>query len=60
MSIMSNLYFPVHYMVVNPMANTSCDMKISYARHWKDTWTGLEVGHRGAGNSYHSQPKRSD
>lgn len=47
----------VHYMVVNPMANTACDMKVSYARHWKDTWTGLEVGHRGAGNSYHSQPK---
>ncbi|CAL4084008.1 unnamed protein product [Meganyctiphanes norvegica] len=47
----------VHYMVINPMTNTQCDMKVSYARHWKDTWTGLEVGHRGAGNSYHAQPK---
>ncbi|XP_069990448.1 glycerophosphocholine phosphodiesterase GPCPD1 isoform X1 [Penaeus vannamei] len=46
----------VHYMVVYPMP-TRCDMSVSYARHWKDTWKGLEVGHRGAGNSYHSEPK---
>ncbi|KAK7019207.1 Glycerophosphocholine phosphodiesterase gpcpd1 [Halocaridina rubra] len=46
----------VHYMVVYPM-EFGGDMSISYARHWKDSWKGLEVGHRGAGNSYHSEPK---
>ncbi|XP_069179920.1 glycerophosphocholine phosphodiesterase GPCPD1 isoform X2 [Procambarus clarkii] len=46
----------VHYMVVCPMEYGG-DMSVSYARHWKDSWKGLEVGHRGAGNSYHSEPK---
>ncbi|XP_063853803.1 glycerophosphocholine phosphodiesterase GPCPD1-like isoform X3 [Scylla paramamosain] len=46
----------VHYMVVCPM-DYGGDMSVSYARHWKDSWKGLEVGHRGAGNSYHSEPK---
>ncbi|KAG7170910.1 Glycerophosphocholine phosphodiesterase GPCPD1-like 1 [Homarus americanus] len=46
----------VHYMVVNPLEYGG-DMSVSYARHWKDSWKGLEVGHRGAGNSYHSEPK---
>lgn len=59
--ITSAKHFPVgqltvHYMVVYPMDNGG-DMSISYARHWKDSWKGLEVGHRGAGNSYHSEPK---
>ncbi|XP_050702343.1 glycerophosphocholine phosphodiesterase GPCPD1-like, partial [Eriocheir sinensis] len=46
----------VHYMVVYPMDHGG-DMSVSYTRHWKDSWKGLEVGHRGAGNSYHSEPK---
>ncbi|KAK4297274.1 hypothetical protein Pmani_030296 [Petrolisthes manimaculis] len=47
----------VHYMVVCPMLQYECDMSVSYTRHWKDSWKGLEVGHRGAGNSYHPEPK---
>ncbi|KAF2352178.1 Glycerophosphodiester phosphodiesterase domain [Trinorchestia longiramus] len=47
----------VHYMVVKPMPLGASDMSASFARYWKETWTGLEVGHRGAGNSYHSEPK---
>lgn len=27
-------------------------MKCSYTRYWNKKWTGLEVGHRGAGNSF--------
>ncbi|XP_066944816.1 glycerophosphocholine phosphodiesterase GPCPD1 isoform X1 [Macrobrachium rosenbergii] len=46
----------IHYMVVYPM-EFGGDMSVSYARHWKDSWKGLEVGHRGAGNSYHTEPK---
>lgn len=47
----------VHYMVVKPMPMGISDMSASFTRYWKETWKGLEVGHRGAGNSYHSQPK---
>lgn len=27
-------------------------MKTSYSRHWNKKWTGLDVGHRGSGNSF--------
>uniref|UniRef100_A0A2P2I1B8 Glycerophosphocholine phosphodiesterase GPCPD1-like n=1 Tax=Hirondellea gigas TaxID=1518452 RepID=A0A2P2I1B8_9CRUS len=47
----------VHYMVVKPMQSAMSDMSVSFTRYWKDSWKGLQVGHRGAGNSYHSQPK---
>lgn len=47
----------VQYLVVKPMPLGYSDMSVSFARYWKDSWKGLEVGHRGAGNSYHSQPK---
>ena len=29
-----------------------CNFKVSYAKHWKSDWSGLEVAHRGLGNSY--------
>lgn len=29
-------------------------MKHSYIRYWNSKWTGLEVGHRGSGNSFKS------
>ncbi|KAL7632490.1 UNVERIFIED_CONTAM: hypothetical protein RMT77_017203 [Armadillidium vulgare] len=47
----------VSYMLVHPLKEFKCDMKVSYAKYWKETWKGLEVGHRGAGNSFHSQTK---
>lgn len=27
-------------------------MKQSFTRYWKNTWTGLDVGHRGSGTSF--------
>lgn len=30
-------------------------MKYSYLRHWNKKWTGLDVGHRGAGVSFKSE-----
>jgi len=42
----------VEYLIVRPMSGYQCDMSVSYSRHWKHTWRGLEVGHRGAGSSF--------
>ncbi|XP_046443708.1 glycerophosphocholine phosphodiesterase GPCPD1-like [Daphnia pulex] len=42
----------VDYLIVRPMNGFECDMSISFARHWKHSWRGLEVGHRGAGSSF--------
>ena len=32
--------------------STKCNFKVTYAKHWKSDWKGLEVAHRGLGNSY--------
>jgi hypothetical protein len=48
----------VDYLIVRPMEGFNCDTSVSYARHWKHTWRGLEVGHRGAGCSFKEAPKR--
>ena len=31
---------------------SKCIFKVSYAKHWKSNWKGIEVAHRGLGNSY--------
>ncbi|XP_023024329.2 glycerophosphocholine phosphodiesterase GPCPD1 [Leptinotarsa decemlineata] len=40
------------YLVIGPLPSFKCDMSISYARHWKKTRAGLDVGHRGSGSSF--------
>ncbi|KAG5879201.1 hypothetical protein JTB14_030160 [Gonioctena quinquepunctata] len=40
------------YLVIGPLSSFKCDMSISYARHWKKTRAGLDVGHRGSGSSF--------
>jgi len=42
----------VEYLIVRPIEDFDCDMSVSYARYWKHSWRGLEVGHRGAGSSF--------
>ncbi|KAJ8960972.1 hypothetical protein NQ318_020275 [Aromia moschata] len=42
----------VDYLVIGPMPSFKCDLSISYARHWKKTRYGLDVGHRGSGSSF--------
>ncbi|XP_019761372.1 glycerophosphocholine phosphodiesterase GPCPD1-like isoform X2 [Dendroctonus ponderosae] len=42
----------VDYLVIGAMPNYKCDLSISYARHWKKTRAGLDVGHRGSGSSF--------
>jgi len=42
----------VEYLIIRPIEDFECDMSVSYARYWKHSWRGLEVGHRGAGSSF--------
>lgn len=42
----------IEYIQIGPMPNFKCDMSISYARHWKKSRSGLDVGHRGSGSSF--------
>jgi len=39
----------MEYVCVSPVAGNLCDMSVSYVKYWKETWTGLDVGHRGSG-----------
>ncbi|KAL1490478.1 hypothetical protein ABEB36_013165 [Hypothenemus hampei] len=42
----------VDYLIIGALPNYKCDMSISYARHWKKSRSGLDVGHRGSGSSF--------
>ncbi|XP_073995151.1 glycerophosphocholine phosphodiesterase GPCPD1 isoform X2 [Rhodnius prolixus] len=42
----------VEYLVVKPTPNYTCDLSYSLHRQWKETWRGLDVGHRGVGTSF--------
>ena len=42
----------VDYLLVRPMEEAQCLMESSYSRYWRETWRGLDVGHRGAGSSF--------
>lgn len=51
-------FLTVEYLVVTPIANVKCNMKTSMQREWKETWRGLDVGHRGAGSSFKCEIKQ--
>lgn len=42
----------VEYLIVKSMNEQLCDLRVSYMKHWEDTWKGLDVGHRGSGSSF--------
>ena len=42
----------VDYLVVHPTPGLEMDFSISYRNYWNPHWKGLDVGHRGLGNSY--------
>ncbi len=44
--------FSAAYLIVRPLSDVRCDMAVSYSRYWKQTWSGMDVGHRGMGDSY--------
>ncbi|KAJ8680696.1 hypothetical protein QAD02_016483 [Eretmocerus hayati] len=45
----------VEYVTIKPIPDFPWDMSISYAKHWEQRWSGLDVGHRGLGNSFKCQ-----
>merc|ERR1719431_423315 len=40
------------YLLVKPVADTKMDFSSSHCNYWEEDWHGLDVGHRGLGNSY--------
>lgn len=42
----------IGYLIVKPMPEQLCNLKVSFAKYWDPAWTGLEVGHRGLGASF--------
>ncbi|XP_011506592.1 PREDICTED: glycerophosphocholine phosphodiesterase GPCPD1-like [Ceratosolen solmsi marchali] len=47
----------VEYVTIKPIPDFPWDMSISYAKHWEQRWSGLDVGHRGLGTSFTCQMK---
>lgn len=50
--IQSKVLFSADYLVIKPIENYTCDMSTSYAKYWKHSLQGLDVGHRGLGTSF--------
>lgn len=44
--------FRIDYIVVTALKDYCCDLQVSYARHWKSSWAGLDVAHRGLGSNF--------
>ncbi|XP_075211409.1 glycerophosphocholine phosphodiesterase GPCPD1-like isoform X2 [Lycorma delicatula] len=42
----------VEYLVVKPISDYNLSMQSSMQTNWKETWRGLDVGHRGVGSSF--------
>ncbi|XP_031779389.1 glycerophosphocholine phosphodiesterase GPCPD1 isoform X2 [Nasonia vitripennis] len=47
----------VEYVTIKPIPDFPWDMSISYAKHWEQRWSGLDVGHRGLGTSFTCEMK---
>ncbi|CAH1391360.1 unnamed protein product [Nezara viridula] len=48
----------LEYLVVKPTVHYTCDLSYSLHKQWKETWHGLDVGHRGAGGSFRGDIKQ--
>lgn len=42
----------VDYLVIRPLQEVEMDFSVTYRNYWDKEWSGLDVGHRGLGNSY--------
>uniref|UniRef100_A0A336KEV4 CSON008817 protein n=1 Tax=Culicoides sonorensis TaxID=179676 RepID=A0A336KEV4_CULSO len=42
----------VEFLKITPLEPGKCTLKQSFARYWSNSWTGLDVGHRGSGTSF--------
>lgn len=47
----------LEYVRIKAIPDYPWDMSISYAKHWEQRWSGLDVGHRGAGTSFKHEMK---
>ncbi|KZC11953.1 Glycerophosphocholine phosphodiesterase GPCPD1 [Dufourea novaeangliae] len=45
----------VEYVVIKSIPDYPWDTSISYAKHWEQRWSGLDVGHRGLGTSFQTK-----
>ncbi|KOC63791.1 Glycerophosphocholine phosphodiesterase GPCPD1 [Habropoda laboriosa] len=45
----------VEFVVIKSIPDYPWDMSISYAKHWEQRWSGLDVGHRGLGTSFQTK-----
>jgi glycerophosphocholine phosphodiesterase GPCPD1 len=45
----------MQFLVIHAMPEVKCDFAVTFAKHWKPHWKGLDVGHRGLGNSFTKQ-----
>ncbi|OAD57913.1 Glycerophosphocholine phosphodiesterase GPCPD1 [Eufriesea mexicana] len=45
----------LEYVVIKSIPDYPWDMSISYAKHWEQRWSGLDVGHRGLGTSFETK-----
>ncbi|XP_022900956.2 glycerophosphocholine phosphodiesterase GPCPD1-like [Onthophagus taurus] len=45
----------LNYLVIKPLENFNCNMEVSYQRYWNKDRTGLNIGHRGSGNSFKTE-----
>uniref|UniRef100_V9I6V9 Putative glycerophosphodiester phosphodiesterase 5 n=1 Tax=Apis cerana TaxID=7461 RepID=V9I6V9_APICE len=45
----------LEYVVIKSIPDYPWDMNISYAKHWEQRWSGLDVGHRGLGTSFQTK-----
>lgn len=45
----------MEYVVIKSIPDYPWDMNISYAKHWEQRWSGLDVGHRGLGTSFQTK-----
>lgn len=48
----------VEYVAIKAIPDYPWDMSISYAKHWEQRWSGLDVGHRGLGTSFKFETKK--
>jgi len=42
----------IDYLFTHPTPGLDLDFSASFRNYWSDDWKGLDVGHRGLGNSY--------
>lgn len=40
------------FLVIQSVEDANCDYAVTFAKHWQPHWKGIDVGHRGLGNSF--------